>query len=256
MPLDPDLLPAVPRNESEWLLQYGERHESFDRSHIDAVQDAVDKLDPQSRFCVEAIFYEGISYSKLGKRLGVSKPHAWRLARRAMAELERMLATNHSINMRYKMYDNWDDAAYAILEEWDHFSSPLEASLTSLNATSRRLARNVRDREDIDRLAILDIANWAVCQMMYDGNWNLADMHELLVSKQHDYGHDNINAFGLVGVAIRICDKLARLNTLIKSGESPSNETLEDTWRDLVGYSVISEMLHMDLFNLDLKEDK
>lgn len=256
MPLDPDLLPAVPTSDSEWLLQYGERTESSDRRHIEAVQDAIEKLDPQSRFCVEAIFYEGISYSKLGKRLGVSKPHAWRLARRAIAELERMLSTNHSINMRYRMYDNWDDASYAILEEWDHFCSPQQASIAHLNATARRLSRNVRNREDIDRLAIIDIAAWAVSQMMYDGIWNLREMHELLVSKQHDYGHDNINMFGTIGVAIRICDKLARLNTLTKSGETPDNEALDDTWRDLVGYATISEMLHMDLFNLDLKEDK
>jgi hypothetical protein len=255
MPLNPDLIAAKPQTDSEWLLQWGDHITDGNRQHIMAVQEAVESLDETSRMCVEAVFYEGISYSTLGKRIGVSKPHAWRLARKAMAELQRKLAIDHSINLRYKMFDYWEDAAEAIVDEWHSLCGPERANLQHLNAYRKTIAKSVREQKEIPRLDIIDVAHHAIGQLKSLKQWSKEGMVELLVRKQRDYGHSNIMEFGHVGIAIRLCDKLARLDTLLNNGATPQNESLLDTWMDLVGYAVISEMLAMDTFELELKDE-
>jgi hypothetical protein len=252
---DPDRMASRPTNETEALLQWGDFITDGNKEHILAVQEAIESLDPMSRTCVEAVFYEGLSYSKLGARLKVSKPHAWRLSRRAMAELQRKLLVNHSINLRYKMFDYWEEAAEAIVDEWSTLCAPAHANYGHLKSYAKTLAKAVRDRNEIPRLDIIDIAHHAIGELKSQKQWDKDEMVDLLVRKQRDYGHGNIMAFGHVGVAIRICDKLARLDTLVTSGAKPSNESLIDTWMDLVGYAVISEMLFMETFELELKDE-
>ena len=38
---------------------------------------------------------------------------------------------------------------------------------------------------------------------------------EIVISKQHDYGHDNILAFKEQGLVVRLWDKVARLKNLL-----------------------------------------
>ena len=80
-------------------------------------------------------------------------------------------------------------------------------------------------------------------------------IHHILVRKQRDYGHGNILRFGLVGVAVRLCDKIARLENLEKRGRLASNEAYEDTWLDILGYCAIGVMLEEGWFLLELEED-
>jgi predicted DNA-binding protein (UPF0251 family) len=253
MKFDLDYLPSTPRSETEWLLQWGDAPVDFSKEHIHAVQMAVESLSPESRYCIEAVFYEGIPYSELGKRLGVSKPHAWRLSKRAMGELQRKLWNDHSINLRYKMFDCWDDASLAILEDMDHFVSRSFANMDHMKAFQRKLAQHVRDHEEIPVSLFTDVGDMACGELKMQGQWRCDTMHKLLVSKQHDYGHNNILMFGHTGIAIRMCDKIARLFTLQADNSAPANESLVDTWRDLVGYSVIALMLWNETFTLDLK---
>ena len=88
----------------------------------------------------------------------------------------------------------------------------------------------------------------------------LAILRDALLSKQHDYGHGNILTFGEQGVLVRASDKVERLKTLCKrvgiDPVIPLNETIEDTWLDLAGYSIIAMMLKADTFKLPLKEDQ
>ena len=85
----------------------------------------------------------------------------------------------------------------------------------------------------------------------YDHN----EMVELLCRKQYDYGHNNISNFGIIGVAIRMCDKIARIENLQKRA-TPSNESIIDSYLDLVGYSMIVVMLSTNSFILPLAVDK
>jgi len=81
------------------------------------------------------------------------------------------------------------------------------------------------------------------------------EMVDLLCRKQYDYGHNNITNFGIIGVAIRMCDKIARIENLQKRA-TPSNESIIDSYLDLVGYSMIVVMLSTNNFLLPLAVDK
>lgn len=61
--------------------------------------------------------------------------------------------------------------------------------------------------------------------------------------KQRDYGPGNISKFGEHGVLVRVSDKVERLINLTKHGRTPSNEAIEDTWKDIRIYAAIAEMI-------------
>lgn len=81
------------------------------------------------------------------------------------------------------------------------------------------------------------------------------DVVELLCRKQNDYGPRNIMRFGLPGLAVRLWDKIARLNNLQLKEASPLNESLKDTKTDIVGYTVIAIMLELGWFELPLRTE-
>ena len=194
MTFNPDLLAAKPVTEMDWLLQHGDIIESDNTSHIEAVQDAIELLSPQSKFCVEAIFYEGIPYSKLGERLGVSKPHAWRLANKAIEELRQLLTTNKTLNERYDMFDTWDEAAEATLKSMDTFSTKRKVETNELDKFVLNLTGFVYDTiyEEAAEMDMGDLGLLAASHLKSVGVWDTEDMTNLLVRKQKDYGHQNI----------------------------------------------------------------
>lgn len=70
----------------------------------------------------------------------------------------------------------------------------------------------------------------------------VAEVTTTLVRKQRDYGPENIRRFGRHGLMVRMHDKIARLENLAASGRTPENETVHDTYMDIVGYSSIGIM--------------
>lgn len=71
---------------------------------------------------------------------------------------------------------------------------------------------------------------------------------EVLLKKHQDYGPKNISdspGGPLNGLRVRMHDKLARINNLIDSGAEPENESLRDSFLDLMNYSAIA-MLVLD----------
>jgi hypothetical protein len=79
-----------------------------------------------------------------------------------------------------------------------------------------------------------------------------ANLVDLWCSKQNDYGHGNILKFGSHGIVVRMSDKIERLKNLEAKGASPANESVMDSWRDLLGYAVIGIMLEMGTYTLPL----
>lgn len=72
------------------------------------------------------------------------------------------------------------------------------------------------------------------------------DAGALLLKKHHDYGPHNIGASPggpLNGLRVRMWDKMARINNLIDSGATPQNESLRDSFLDLLNYSAIALMV-------------
>lgn len=83
----------------------------------------------------------------------------------------------------------------------------------------------------------------------------LADVRQTMISKQRDYGVGNIAKFGEYGVVVRLSDKIERLINLHNSGNEPSNESLDDTWTDVIGYGIIGKMVRAGNWGLPLQDD-
>lgn len=69
---------------------------------------------------------------------------------------------------------------------------------------------------------------------------------EVLVKKQMDYGPKNIShspGGPINGLRVRMHDKLSRINNLIESGATPENESLRDSFLDMMNYSAIGLMV-------------
>ena len=79
--------------------------------------------------------------------------------------------------------------------------------------------------------------------------WRILDAAgNLLIKKHHDYGPKNISQSPggpLNGLRVRMWDKTARINNLLDSGVQPSNESLRDSFIDLLNYCAIA-MLVLD----------
>lgn len=77
--------------------------------------------------------------------------------------------------------------------------------------------------------------------------WRIMDQAgNLLIRKHHDYGPKNIaHSPGgpLNGLRVRMWDKIARINNLLDSGVAPSNESLRDSYLDLLNYCAIAMMV-------------
>jgi len=75
---------------------------------------------------------------------------------------------------------------------------------------------------------------------------------ELFDSKQRDYGSSNISISGDLGVAVRLTDKVCRLQHLIRkrvAGEGEAqNESIEDSFKDAANYGLIGMMLERGLW--------
>lgn len=75
----------------------------------------------------------------------------------------------------------------------------------------------------------------------------LSTMYEyfrLWQNKQRSYGPHNIGQFGARGCLIRSNDKIQRLIRHYFSGKdvSLSDESIEDSWKDLLGYAIMGLM--------------
>ena len=74
--------------------------------------------------------------------------------------------------------------------------------------------------------------------------WRVLDgAGNLLIRKHKDYGPKNIAhspGGALNGLRVRMHDKVARINHLVDSRVAPSNESLRDSFVDLLNYSAIA----------------
>ena len=77
--------------------------------------------------------------------------------------------------------------------------------------------------------------------------WDVLDSAgNLLLSKHHDYGPKNIAGSPggpINGLRVRMWDKIARINNLVDNDKNPNNESLRDSFLDLLNYSAIALMV-------------
>lgn len=77
----------------------------------------------------------------------------------------------------------------------------------------------------------------------------------ILCSKQRDYGKSAISRFGREGLVIRVHDKIARLKNLLLSNAKPTNESISDTFTDIIGYCALGIMWERGWFSLPFDYD-
>ena len=67
-------------------------------------------------------------------------------------------------------------------------------------------------------------------------------LNNIMLKKHADYGPMNISGApggAMNGLRVRMYDKLARLNNLADTGDTPNYESIEDTLLDLANYAII-----------------
>lgn len=101
----PYVLPSAPQGETEWLMTTIGEYEQPKFGHRDAVNDLLVELSERHQECLRTIWFERATYQQLADRLGVSRPHAWRLTRQAEEKLKALLA-DHPACVRYFPVDN------------------------------------------------------------------------------------------------------------------------------------------------------
>lgn len=109
-------------------------------------------------------------------------------------------------------------------------------------------------------------------EIKFKSDWNtileiINDIKRMLYKKRELYGTDNLYTFGLIGIYIRLLDKISRIRVSLKDvlfQDELSNEdidkiinVMEDAFKDIVGYSVSSiELLRQVKNNSQLTDDK
>ncbi len=79
------------------------------------------------------------------------------------------------------------------------------------------------------------------------------EQRALMIRKQSDYGPGNIAGFGELGVLVRTWDKVERLKTLLTAGKAPENESVDDSWKDLMNYALIALLVRRGIWGLPLE---
>ena len=117
---------------------------------------------------------------------------------------------------------------------------------------TRRMVDGVGTGSGFDRLRNWDSASKTKADQTVDHKfaadmWSVLDSAgNLLISKHHDYGPLNIarSPGGPInGLRVRMWDKIARINNLVDSDKKPNNESLRDSFIDLLNYSAIALMV-------------
>jgi len=108
------------------------------------------------------------------------------------------------------------------------------------------------DDNSLDRLQEWDdnlqaTAYKEIDDVFIENIWRIFDTAgNLLIRKHKDYGPRNIAhspGGALNGLRVRMHDKVARINHLVDSRVAPSNESLRDSFIDLMNYSAIAIMV-------------
>lgn len=113
----------------------------------------------------------------------------------------------------------------------------------SLREKTGAYVRSVNARHDWESLAL------GIGDRNIERAWlrTAKQMFQTFARKNHDYGTGNASAGGVVGIALRLGDKVSRLWQLtgLHGGDQASavGETLEDTFLDIANYAIIGAMM-------------
>lgn len=224
---------------------------------IHAVRNEIIDLDERQRYILNAVQVEGLSFAELGQRMGLSTTHTHRLYHQALQDLKDKLMTSDPVRYHIGLPPTWENGAREALYEIqtaDTSGTTSDNIVEDMRAAYKYALGNYKNcGEHWSVTSELELCGRRALDWLNEHYiWNAHELIDLLAAKHHDYGSDNINEFGIMGILMRISDKLARLENLNRNGANPHNESIIDSYKDIIGYCVIGIMLHAGTFNLPL----
>ena len=152
--------------------------------------------------------------------------------------------------------ETWDDAALLhTLRIWNHRPSGLS---TTPVEEIRLMVDFMIDHHFHGDNVIEDDSCWldlGALALKAHPFASAVEVSTILSKKQKDYGPNNIARFAEKGLILRLHDKIARLENLLEKQYDASNESIEDTYLDIIGYSVIGMMWMNNDFFKPLREE-
>ena len=226
----------------------------------EVVAESISQLPERLRYVIDAVNSERVSIRQLAARMSMSKSQVHRLADQAEEQLRLLLIGHPIIRRRLGLpADNWNQAALDIVDmlcPTGHGTDD-EQLMRILAALEDMRARFHLGSDDAQLFSdpAFKMGRAASGWLDNHGIWDVDSMHALLCRKQADYGHGNITTFGARGVVVRLSDKVERLKNLTSHQNHPQNESIVDTYDDIVGYCTILLMLANNTFGLELIND-
>ena len=129
----------------------------------------------------------------------------------------------------------------------NNFKPPSKSGLHPSQIGSNKIGGNLNHREGVKPKTVDPIIDFSITVGTI-----ASEIATLIVQKQMDYGSKNIsNAPGgaMNGLIVRMHDKIARWTHLFSKKESPKNESIEDTLKDIAGYAIIALMVLRGLWD-------
>ena len=256
----------TPLSDTEILMQpFMHQYEADLQNNwemLEAVQECMDKLSKKDQEILRLVFFDRLTYEQLAESINTkAKSHALRQTQAALKRLELELHKNlkfirsFNLNKPTTWNDGADMAVRAIFARTNgriKYRPNYQYAQTLISSWVRQ--EGITQDGAVDAMLMAGVE--AMMELMESTDERIIEdtLIDILVRKQNDYGHDNINYFGLVGVGVRLCDKIARMYNLLDKQEDPLNESYLDTLVDIVGYAAIAYMLEAGTFQLELEE--
>lgn len=249
-----------PINEYEALMITLPHEDPYEpREGLDELRDAVSEhvlaLNPREQWIVNAIINENKSLQDVADELGFTKTHIWRLRNQAFDKLRKTMEQDTTIRKAVRMAETWEQSA----SQWLTYLSTPEPGTNPITIEDLEAYRDAASDIIMADLSTQNLpllfsrmATGTIARIRRDSMWTVGSMLATLCSKQHDYGHENINRYGMVGLTIRLSDKIERYKNLMSKNVDAMNESTHDTLVDIVGYCVVALMYLDGTFQLEL----
>jgi len=152
------------------------------------------------------------------------------------------METNWEENFKEHLYSGLDSTNVQA-EQIPSYIARMDAVLDNIySKTTTGLELNLKECENSFNL----IRNISVSMMRADGlteSEALDICYRTGVKKNREYGSQNILKFGIIGVVVRLADKIGRMKTLVKRDPSLRAEAAADALLDITNYATYGEML-------------
>ena len=113
-------------------------------------------------------------------------------------------------------------------------------------------------KKTVDGIGVIELFETEYPELADEFKTIQSEMYEMFARKHLDYGLNNIalggdltdeadKKFSLIGLCIRLTDKISRLKNLLSNGKNyVKGESMEDTFIDIANYGIIGLLVGRD----------